>query len=459
VLGAPAGPVHAATLEPIGPYSSPMYVTSDPSDPDRLFVVERGGTVKLTTPEGTSTFLTVPQPVAQDGEHGLFSIAFPGDFATTRLFYVAYGRDELPGYSLVLDEYRATGDAADPGSRREVLAITGAGTHHNGGQLQFGPDGYLYWSVGDAGSPANAQDDSTLFGKVLRIDPRGAGHGDYTIPGDNPFVGTPGARGEIWSLGLRNPWRFSFDRLTRALVIGDVGQMQREEVDYLTQPDAGKGANFGWPACEGTLDPGCADHPTFTEPVFEYSHADGCAITGGYVVRDSGLGDLFGRYLFADYCDDDLRSIDPLSPPAIGDFRGEGATLGEPISFGEDSCGRLYLVSRIPAPGLVSRLVGPPATDCPSSPATDTTPPNTKVELKPRSKRRHRVRAKFSSSEPGSDFECRLDKHRWKPCVSPRRLRGLNTGRHVFSVRATDRAGNVDPTPAKDRVRVKPRRD
>ncbi|MDX6532525.1 MAG: hypothetical protein QOF68_269, partial [Gaiellales bacterium] len=165
-MGAPA---QAATLQTIGSYSKPTYVTSDPADPDRLFVTERGGTVALTTPQGTSTFLTIEQPVAQDGEQGLFSIALPPDFAATGLFYVAYGRDETSGHSLVLDEYHAQGDMADPGSRREVLAVPGAATHHNGGQLQFGPDGYLYWSVGDATTAANAQDEGTLFGKLLRI--------------------------------------------------------------------------------------------------------------------------------------------------------------------------------------------------------------------------------------------------------------------------------------------------
>ena len=458
-----AGPADGATLQPLGSYSSPMYVTSDPTDPDRLFIAERSGTVKLTTPSGTSTFLTIPVPVYTDGEQGLWSIAFPPDFGTTGLFYVVYsGGPSANNDSLVLDEYRASGDAADPGSRREVLAIpTPAGTAHNGGQLQFGPDGFLYWSIGEAGNSANAQDTANLFGKILRIDPRGSGGQPYSIPPDNPYVGVGGARPEIWSLGLRNPWRFSFDRLTGALIVADVGEGSLEEVDLVPQAaGGGRGANFGWPTCEGTAGTGCSS-PPFTPPIFEYSHADpplqppSCSITGGYVVRDSGLDGLDGRYLFADLCGGDLRSIDPLAPQPLDGFRSENLSAAQPVSFGEDACGRLYLASFMPSPGQVNRVEGSSGGVCP--PAPDQTAPDTALSLDPRNKRRSRVRATFTSTEPDSSFECRLDKRDWRACRSPRKLPLLHPGRHRFRARAIDAAGNVDPTPAKRRVRVKPR--
>jgi Glucose / Sorbosone dehydrogenase len=248
-----------------------------------------------------------------------------------------------------------------------VLTIEhSAHANHNGGQLQFGPDGYLYASTGDgggAGDPdGNAQNTASLLGKILRIDPEGTSPGDYTIPAGNPFVGTGGAD-EIWSYGLRNPWRFSFDRVTGAMTIGDVGQGAWEEIDYDPGPGPGRGDNFGWDCREGmhdfSSDPPCDDPPAFTEPVFEYANVDGstCAITGGYVVRDQALAGLYGRYLYADFCAGELRSLNPGIPMASDD-RSVGLSVPDVSSFGEDADCRIYVAS---LNGPVYRLTEPAA--------------------------------------------------------------------------------------------------
>jgi hypothetical protein len=222
-------------------------------------------------------------------------------------------------------------------------------------------------------------------------------------------------------------------------------------------PNAAKGANFGWPTCEGTLNPGCSSHPTFTEPIYEYANAGStCAITGGYVVRDPELGDLVGRYLFADYCAGDLWSVDPASPPALGGHRSEDVNVESPTSFGEDACGRLYVASR--DLNRVFRIEGPSSGACSMSPGTpDTDPPQTELRLLPRGKQQTVATFLVSSDEPGSTFRCRLDKRKWKRCGERRRLRGLDPGKHRFRAQAIDAAGNKDPRPAKRRFRVEPR--
>ncbi len=265
--------------------------------------------------------------------------------------------------------------------------------NHHGGQLQFGPDGDLYVSVGDGGGPGdpleNAQDTETLLGKILRIEPSPGGEPPYTIPSDNPFVGKAG-QDEIWAYGLRNPWRFSFDRASGDMVIGDVGQNEREEVDYgpSSAPGvvSGAGANYGWNCREGLFaypdaPTGCEPPGEFVDPVFDYPHEDpgdgtasGCAIVGGYVVRDPSLGDLYGRYVYSDYCTGEIRS---LALPGVGggpagDDRSEGLSVDFPTSFGEDSCGRLYIAS---SDGRVYRLIGAqPSPNCPR-PAVAQGPP------------------------------------------------------------------------------------
>jgi hypothetical protein len=370
---APARAEAAAALEHVGTYQQPTYVASDPRDPERLFVVERTGRIKLKTPAGSSEFVDLsPRIVTIGREQGLLSVAFPPDHGRTGLLYVFY--TAAPEGDLVVAELASAGSTADPSSLREVLRIPHRNfRNHNGGQLQFGPDGYLYISTGDGGGPgdptANGQDPTTLLGALLRIDPRRSGSEQYTVPTDNPYVGTENAD-EIWSWGLRNPWRFSFDRETGALTIGDVGQVRREEVNFRpADVGAGRGDNFGWSCREGFIaysdaPAECPDPESgaFTDPVFDYPSGGQpeCAITGGYVVRDPALNDLYGRYLYSDYCAGSLRSI-LLDVPLAQDHRFEGLDVPAPSSFGEDACGRIYVVSH---EGPVSRLVGDGESAC-----------------------------------------------------------------------------------------------
>ena len=360
----------ALSLQSIGAYSEPVYVSSDPGDPDRLFVVERAGRIELTTPTRTSTFVDLT-PLVDSGsqERGLLSMAFAPDYATSGLAYVYFtGKD---AGSIHVAELEASGAVADPATLRNVLTIPHRTyPNHNGGQLQFGPDGYLYIGTGDGGGGGdpfeNGQSTSSLLGKILRIDPRRSGTQPYTVPAGNPFIGTAG-RPEIWSLGLRNPYRFSFDRATGALSVGDVGQNRWEELDYALPPAAGRGLNFGWDCREGlhVFESSGCPAGGFTEPVLEYSHSTGgCAVTGGYVVRDPGLEELAGRYVYADYCNGEIRSA-MLGLPAATSDRSEGLDAGNPSSFGEDSCGRVYVTSLT---GEVSRLVDSTPTRCEASP-------------------------------------------------------------------------------------------
>jgi glucose/arabinose dehydrogenase len=314
-----------------------------------VYVVEQGGRIVRVAGDGsTSTLLDISDQVAAEGEQGLLSVAFAPDFQRSGLLYVDF--TETGGDTRVVEYRSADGRSVDPDSRRELLAIEQPFANHNGGQLQFGPDGLLYIGTGDGGSAAdperNAQDLGSLLGKLLRIDPNPAGERAYSIPADNPFVDVPGAEPEIFALGLRNPWRFSFDRETGALAIGDVGQDSWEEVDLTSGPRSA-GANFGWSAFEGeerfNADQEAPDH---VPPVLTYANADGdCSVTGGYVVRDPELPTLYGRYLYADFCRGELRSFvaDP-DRPATGD-RELGLQVTSPSSFGEDQSGRIYVAS------------------------------------------------------------------------------------------------------------------
>jgi glucose/sorbosone dehydrogenase len=341
----------ALALQSIGSFDQPIYITSDPQNPDRLFVAQRAGVIKILRGGSASTFADLSSLVqCCESERGLLSVAFPPDFPQTGLFYVDYTGRDGPG-NLHVAELHADGDSASLSSWRNVLTIPHTqAANHNGGQLQFGPDGYLYLSTGDGGStPANGQSTTSLLGKILRIDPRQSGSQPYSVPSSNPFAGTAGAD-EIWAYGLRNPWRFSFDRQRGDMLIADVGEGNYEEVDYAAMPGLGRGANYGWAVCEGLhaypsgVTPcGLAGR---TDPIIEYSHAGGaCAITGGYVVRDPTLLGLVGRFLYSDYCQGQIRSLAPALPAAIGD-RDEGITVASPVSFGEDSCGRVYVAEQ-----------------------------------------------------------------------------------------------------------------
>ena len=367
----------ALTLEPIGTYSSPVFATSDPTDPDRLFVVEQEGRIRLTTGGQTTTFLDLRSEVlsfADVGgglEHGMFSMAFAPDYATSGRFYVLYTGSDTDAY---VGELTSSGNSADPATLNTTIKLEHTGTNaHYGGQLQFGPDGRLYISTGDGATPGdpfeNAQDTDSLLGKILRISPTPGG--GYAIPPANPLAGATAGRDEIWSYGLRNPWRFSFDRQTGDLAIGDVGQGKWEEVDFdPVGMGAGRGDNFGWDCYEARHDfelAGCPPIASTTRPVLEYpnppgdtSDATSASVTGGYVVRDPGLDELYGRYVYGDVYDGVIRSFVPAVPDAIGD-RSENLPVPFLVSFGEDSCGRVYAVS---LEGPVYRLADATPTDC-----------------------------------------------------------------------------------------------
>jgi hypothetical protein len=372
---AAASAAPAASLQPVGSFEEPIYVTSDPGNPERLFVVERAGKIIEVNGGATATFADLSSVVSCcEGERGLLSIALAPDFDSSGLLYVDYtGKAEG---EIRVAELRAAGKEAPLFSLRNVLKIPHPGqSNHNGGQLQFGPEGNLFISTGDGGGAndelKNAQDLTKLLGKILRIDPRQNGLLPYTAPAGNPFPAAAGDAKTIWSYGLRNPFRFSFDRLSGALVIGDVGQNAREEIDYAPAPGLGVGADYGWNCREGLLagpatDPQCATPPVagFVNPVFDYPHFGGScsgAIIGGYVERDPSVTDLNGRYVYGDACDGDIRSIDlSAANPAVTD-RAEGLHVENLDSFGEDSCGRLYVVSR---DGAVQRFVGSTPASC-----------------------------------------------------------------------------------------------
>jgi glucose/arabinose dehydrogenase len=479
VAASAAPPAGAATLEQIGSFSSPVFVTSDPGNAERLFVVEQGGRIVLSQGGATSTFADLTTLVLSGGERGLLSMAFATDFATSGRFYVYY--TSRPQGDIQIDEFTASGSTVDLATRRPVITIEHrTAANHNGGQLQIGPDGMLYLATGDGGNtPQMAQEIESLLGKVLRIDPRQTGDAPYTVPADNPFVGIPG-RDEIWSAGLRNPYRFSFDRGTGAIAIGDVGAGSWEEVDYEAGPGAARGDNFGWPQCEGLhpSGPPCTGGGGFTPPIFEYSHDGGnCSITGGYVVRDESLGDLYGRYVYADYCVGQIRSLVPGVPSASGD-RSEGLSVQSPSSFGEDACGRLYVVSHR---GPVQRFVGDAASSC-----SGTLGPTLDLSAPRRQDVDRRLRLRVASDEPATAIArarivaagkgkratrgtiARLPRKTvqlslgasaritWKLSGKKARAvrRQLEDGRVTarFSVRATDSAGNLSR--ATDRSRI-----
>jgi uncharacterized repeat protein (TIGR01451 family) len=290
--------------------------------------------------------------------------------------------------------------------------------------------------VAGATRSGNAQSLGSLSGKLLRIDPFG---GDpYAIPAGNPFVGVSGARPEIFASGLRNPWRFAFDRATGDLVIGDVGQGEREEIDFVRAPVPG-GLNFGWNVYEGSRVFGPGSAPGAVFPVFEYAH-DGtvCSITGGVVVRDPALPALLGRYVYGDWCGGEIHSL-ALALPLATDDADTGLNVPQLVAFGEDAGGCVYAVSLI---DQVYRVAATGAAAAPV-PCADV-PPETTISAAPGS---GSGPIEFSSSEAGSTFECRIDGGTWDPCSSPRSYT-LPPGSHLFETRATDPGGTPDPTPA-----------
>ena len=333
----------------VGTFANPVYVTAPPGDRRRLFVVEQEGTIRVLR-DGrrlARPFLDIRGTVQAGGERGLLSMAFPPNYASSGRFYVYFTGGD--GDIHVQEFRRASADVANRGTRRELLRIehSQAG-NHNGGQLQFGPDGLLYIGTGDGGGGGdpfrNAQNRGRLLGKLLRIDPRPRGGRPYRIPSSNPFRGVRGARPEVYSYGLRNPWRFSFDRATGAITIADVGQSAVEEVSYAPTGGA-RGRNFGWPVFEGRRRYSAGSAPGHLPPLIERLHSQGsCSITGGYVIRDRAVRALLGRYVYSDICDGRIRSARLRSGSASGD-RPTGLRVGSPSSFGEDARGRVHVAS------------------------------------------------------------------------------------------------------------------
>ncbi len=338
-------------LTEIGSFDAPLYVTQPADSGPDVYVVEQGGMVIRVAPNGdTSTFLDISGEISSGGERGLLSLAFAPDYAKSGRFYVDF-TDES-GNSRVVEYRSPDGESGDPDSRRDLLRIEQPFSNHNGGLLVFGPDDLLYIGSGDGGSGGdpdrNGQSLATLLGKILRIDPRPDQKADrpYRIPADNPFAGNADARGEIYSYGLRNPWRYSFDRNTDWLSIGDVGQDSFEEIN-LVAAGKGSGANFGWSAFEG--------ENRFNEdqqaddaipPALVYPTDDGnCSVTGGYVVRDERLLSLYGRYLYGDFCLGQLRSFVARPGKAAQDDRELGSQVEGLSSFGTDAQGRIYATS------------------------------------------------------------------------------------------------------------------
>jgi len=337
----PDGPLPQLRLELVGELEQPVFLTTAPGRTDPQYVVEKSGSVRVIS-DGRplpAPFLDLSDSISDEGERGLLSIVFdPGFPEVDRVYAYSTAADG----ALTIDRFRVAADGLSvlPDSRQTLLSVPHPLTNHNGGQLAFGPDGLLYAGTGDGGGAGDPERDALdpdgLLGKLLTLD----------VEQSRP-------QPSIYALGLRNPWRFSFDRQTGDLWIGDVGQNAREEIDFLpagTPP----GANFGWPAYEGTLDfePQGLGREGLVFPVFEYGRDQGGSVTGGYVYRGSAVRDLLGTYLFADFLSGRVWGMrGPLSTPEEIDF---GIRVTSPVSFGEDGAGELYLLS---LSGPVYRIV------------------------------------------------------------------------------------------------------
>ena len=358
----------AIALEPVvGGFKSPVYLTyAGKTSPwaSWMFVVERIGRIQLIENGQVQPipFLDITDRVGSGAsEQGLLSVAFPPDFETSGVFYVDYtdrrGDTIIARYGLL----ERDPPQGDPASEQKILEIAQPAANHNGGQLQFGADGYLYIGTGDggrAGDPwGNAQNPNVLLGKMLRVDVRGAD--TYRVPADNPFVGWSDVRPEIWSLGLRNPWRFSFDRATGDLYIADVGQNVYEEVDFQPAHSTG-GENYGWDVMEGEhcFEPssGC-DSNGLISSVVEYDHSLGCSVTGGYVYRGTRYPEMVGVYFYGDFCSGRIWG---LQRAPSGEWRGAPLldTNASISSFGEDAAGELYVLNY--GDGTVYHLIAAP---------------------------------------------------------------------------------------------------
>ena len=357
----PGGEISLALETVSDQLTFPVDLASPPGD-SRLFVVEKAGRIRIIE-NGTllaPAFLDISAQVSSNGERGLLGLAFDPDYETTGRFVVNY--TDLAGDTHIAAFTVSSGDAnrPDPASEELILRVDQPFENHNGGQVAFGPDAYLYIALGDGGGSgdpmANGQSLTTLLGKLLRIDLNGGS--PYGIPSGNPFSAVAAARSEIWSYGLRNPWRFTFDRLTGDLYIADVGQGEREEIDVgLAADGAGRGANYGWDIMEGDacFEPasGC-DRTGLILPVLQYDHSEGCSVTGGHVYRGSAIPALQGTYFYSDFCSGWVRSF-RLSSGAVAEEREWPALqAGNVTSFGQDDAGELYILT---SGGSVYRIV------------------------------------------------------------------------------------------------------
>jgi glucose/arabinose dehydrogenase len=325
----------------------PVHLTA-PAGDARLFVVEQPGRIRIIARGRllARPFLDLTDRVSDGGERGLLSVAFHPDYAHNGFFFVDYtdrhGDTAIERFTVSRDP-----DLADKGSAVRVLSIAQPYANHNGGLVAFAPDGMLWIGMGDGGSGGdphgNGQKPQALLGKMLRLD---VDHGrPYAIPRDNPFAGRRDGRPEIWAMGLRNPWRYSFDRVAGEVYIADVGQNLWEEVDVA--PIAAGRLNYGWNRMEGlhTFRPVAGDTARLTAPMLEYGHHDGCSVTGGLVYRGARIPALRGHYLFSDYCSGWLRSF-RYDRGQVSDLREwRGAETGAVASFGEDAAGEAYIVS------------------------------------------------------------------------------------------------------------------
>jgi glucose/arabinose dehydrogenase len=360
VAGPPAGTVPVGLEQVASGLDFPLYLTAPPGDSARLFVVQKGGAIRVIDHGALfpDPFLDLSAKVSTGGEQGLLGLAFAPDYDSSGRFVVHYtdanGNTRVSLFRVSTDPSRA-----DPASETLLFAATQPFSNHNGGQILFGPDGYLYLGLGDGGSAGDpqgrGQDLGEPLGSILRLSIAAS---PATAPADNPFVGRTGARPEIWSYGLRNPWRFSFDRTTGDLYIADVGQSAWEEVDVSTAAaGAGKGINFGWNIMEGNhcYQASSCDRAGLAPAVLEYDHGQGCSISGGYVYRGAAIPALQGHYFYADYCQGWVRSF-RYADGGVSD-EADWPTLrpgGSVPSFGEDAAGELYVVS---AEGTVWKIV------------------------------------------------------------------------------------------------------
>ena len=330
--------------------SSPLDLESPDDGSDRLFAVEQGGSIRVIKSGSllATPFLNISSKVAVGGEMGLLGLAFHPDYTSDHRFYVNYVRGSSSAPETVIAEYRAQAtnpDQADPASERILLTVNQPPeTNHKGGQLAFGPDGFLYIGLGDGGGSGdpdgNGQNVNTLLGKILRIDVDHTSAGRrYAIPGDNPFA-SGGGSPEIWAYGFRNPWRFSFDPSSSRLFVGDVGQDKFEEVDIVQ-----KGANYGWNTMEGLhcfSPPSGCNMTGLALPIMEYDHSEGEAVIGGFVYRGSAIADLAGLYVMADFVSGKIwTATDSGGTWTRSLLLSTGRSIS---SLGRDSAGEIYVV-------------------------------------------------------------------------------------------------------------------